>query len=184
MVPKRLYNIDCLGDGMTSKLEIFTPAGQATLEHERMAYALFENLYSGYVIKHTDKTLPAPYDGWIIRNVSQAIVGIVETKCRVDVNAYEFATKYHNKWLLTETKLKIAANHARLQRVPLFGFLFLVQGRVLMIKRLADSNGELVEYETKEMTTKANVNGGEAFRINAFIDMTNCPPMQLPGVLL
>ena len=111
-------------------------------------------------------------------------VALVETKCRADVDLFEFIGKYKNKWLITERKLKYAADCASRERLPLFGFLYIVRGQVLMIKRLADAHGNLFEHETKVTTTQATVNGGLAERLNAFIDMSGCEPMQLLGHIL
>ena len=165
---------------MSAGLDILTPAGQVTLQHERAAYAIFERRFPGYTIQHTDKDREAPFDGRIMLRGKS--VALVETKCRADVDIYDFRARYRNRWLITERKLQRAAACARRERVPLYGFLFFVRGQVLLVKRLADARGILIEYDLRETKTKATVNGGEATRLNAYVDMADCEPLQLLGM--
>lgn len=162
---------------MSPGLDVLTPAGKVTLQQELTAYAIFERHHPGYTIEHTDKDKPEPFDGRIM--LRGKVMALVETKCRADVDFYEFQTRYRNRWLITERKLKFAAACAERERVPLYGFLYIVRGQVLMVKRLTDARGNLVEHETAETKTQATVNGGEAIRLNAFIDMADCEPLQL-----
>ena len=158
-------------------LDINTPRGQNTLPHEQMAYQIFQAHHEAYTIKHTDKAKPEPYDGWIMH--AGKPVALVETKCRADVNYYEFRQDYKNRWLITEAKLNVAARCARRERLPLYGFLYFVHGQVLLKIKLANSAGVLLEHDTKRTRTQATVNGGEAWRVNGFVDMSACVPMQL-----
>ena len=161
------------------QLDILTPAGQQTVAQELIAYAIFEACQRGYTIKHTDKAKPEPYDGWIMH--AGKPVALVETKCRADVDYHEFVRRYKNTWLITEAKIKYAADCARRERVPLLGFLYIVRGQVLLVKKLTDKNGAVIEHRTEKTKTQATVNGGLAERLNAFIDMTGCEPMQMLG---
>ena len=158
-------------------LDINTPRGQNTLPHEQMAYQIFQAHHEAYTIKHTDKAKAEPYDGWIMH--AGKPVALVETKCRADVNYYEFRQDYKNRWLITEAKLNVAACCARRERLPLYGFLYFVHGQVLLKIKLANSAGVLLEHDTKRTRTQATVNGGEAWRVNGFVDMSACVPMQL-----
>lgn len=162
---------------MSPGLDVLTPAGKVTLQQELTAYAIFERHHPGYTIKHTDKDKPEPFDGRIM--LGGKVMALVETKCRADVDFYEFQARYRNRWLITERKLKFAAACAERERVPLYGFLYIVRGQVLMVKRLTDARGNLVEHETKVTQTQATVNGGLAERLNAFITMDGCEPLQL-----
>jgi len=164
---------------MSAGLDILTPAGQVTLQQERAAYAIFERCFPGYTIQKTIKP-NAPFDGRIMLRGKS--VALVETKCRADVDIYDFRARYRNRWLITERKLQRAATCARRERVPLYGFLYFVHGQVLLVKRLADARGTLIEYDVRETKTKATVNGGEATRLNAYVDMADCEPLQTLGV--
>ncbi len=162
---------------MSVGLDVLTPAGKVTLQHERMAYALFEDHYANLKIEHTDKDQPEPFDGRIMQ--SGKVVALIETKCRVNVNWQQFQTRYKNEWLLTDCKIKIAADCAGRERVPLYGFCFIVQDQVLLIKQLSDANGNLVNYKTAMMTTQATVNGGTKRELTGFISMDDCDCVQL-----
>ena len=159
------------------KLDILTPLGQTTVAEEKIAYAIFEKQRPGYTVQHTDKTKPVPFDGWIIYNGSP--VALIETKCRFDVWYDEFVNRYKNRWLITEAKLQVASRSSRKARLPLYGFLYIVKSKVLMVKRLADKDGKLVEREVKDTVTQATVNGGVIKRTNCFVSMNKCTIMQL-----
>ena len=158
-------------------LDILTPLGQITVAEEKVAYAIFEKQRPGYTIQHTDKTKPVPFDGWIIYNGSP--VALIETKCRFDVWYDEFVSLYKNCWLITEAKLQIASRSSRQAQLPLYGFLYIVKSKVLMVKRLADKDGKLVEREVRDTVTQATVNGGIIKRTNCFVSMNKCTIMQL-----
>ncbi len=156
---------------MAQQLDIETERGQATLAQEKQAYAIFEARFPDFLVLHTDKTKPEPFDGWILRN--DKITSVVETKCRVDVSYEEFLKRYQNKWLVTEAKLQIIANYIKNSEipVPLYGFLFFPNSKVLLIKKLIDKSGEITARELRRTNTQATVNGGTAYRMNAFIPM-------------
>ena len=160
-------------------LDILTPAGKVTKEQELHAYVIFQRYHPGYTIKHTDKDKPEPFDGWLMQDGK--VRALVETKCRADVDYHECVRRYKNTWLITEAKIKYAADCARRERVPLLGFLYIVRGQVLLVKKLTDKNGAVIEHRTEKTKTRATVNGGLAERLNAFIDMTGCEPMQMLG---
>ncbi len=157
-------------------LDILTPRGQTTVLEELAAYAIFEKQRPLYTIRHTDKTKPVPFDGWIMHNGSA--VALIETKCRFDVYYDEFVNLYKNRWLITEAKLQSAARSAKQFNLPLYGFLYIVKSKVLMIKKLADRSGGLVEREIRKTVTQATVNGGSTKRTNSFVPMNNCTIMQ------
>ena len=158
-------------------LDINTPRGQNTLLHEQMAYRIFEAYYEGYTIKHTDKKTSETYDGWIMH--AGKLVALVETKCRYGLTLFKFRKTFESKWLITEDKLTRVANCARQERLPAYGFLYLVDEQQLLLKEIANSAGVLLEHDTKRTRTQATVNGGEAWRVNGFVDMSACVPMQL-----
>ncbi len=162
---------------MNDRLDIKTPRGQATKIQELEAYFIFERRYTGYKIKHTDKDEPERFDGWIMRDGKKR--ALVETKCRYDKNYHEFTTEYKNEWLITESKIQRAADCARRECLPLYGFLYIVRGQALIVKRLMDKTGAVIEHRTQEGPTKATVNGGTAVRLNAYIDISDCTPIYM-----
>ena len=160
---------------MSAGLDILTPAGQEPLQQESAAYAIFERCFPDYTIEKTIEP-DARLDGRIMLRGKK--VALVETKCRFDVDLYQFRTKYRNQWLITERKLLVGADYARRERVPLYGFCFFVRGQVLLVKQLADAFCKLIDYYVKETKTSKGINGGEATRRNGFVDMSDCEPLQ------
>lgn len=165
---------------MEYSLDIETEKGQVTLMQEKQAYSIFEGRFPEFSVLHTDKTKPEPFDGWIIRDGK--ITSIVETKCRVDVSYGEFLQRYRNIWLVTEAKLQMISSYIQESSspVPLYGFLFFPNSKVLLIKRIIDRNGEITKRELRKTNTQATVNGGIAYRLNAFIPMKDA--MILKGI--
>lgn len=157
-------------------LDINSPLGIISAQHEKQAYAIFEKQRQGYTIRHTDKTKPISYDGWIIYKENP--VALVETKCRDDCLYHEFVQKYKNYWLISESKLLVNADKAKVQKLPLYGFLYIVRSKVLMVVKLCNAGGQLTAYEAKLTKTKKTINGGSIERMNAYIPMRSATILQ------
>ena len=152
-------------------VDIKTTKGKETVIQELECVELFESLNTEFKYVHTDKNKPIPFDGLLLKN--SQLYAIVETKCRI-VSEERFRNEFNNEWLITFDKLLNCANASKSLQVPLVGFLYLVPDKVLLIKRLTDDNGQFVcQFRCQNTKTQATVNGGEANRLNAFVDMTN-----------
>jgi hypothetical protein len=148
-------------------LDINTPKGQETLTEELQAVALFTARYPQVSYVHTPKRGAATIDALLIK--TGQLCGIVETKCRRMTRGQ--LRSFGNEWLVTWDKIDGARRIAAGVGVPLFGFLYLVPDRTLLVVTIADSNGSLVSSVRVEATqTQRTVNGGLAIRNNAFID--------------
>ena len=120
----------------------------------------------------TPKDSEAVCDAVLVKN--GLIFGVAETKCRYDIPTIEhFFVKYEGTWLITYSKLTRNTEIADRLCVPLFGILFLVEPQVFLVKRLYDGRNHelLVEMDVKRTTTQKTINGGNAVRSNAYIDM-------------
>jgi hypothetical protein len=105
----------------------------------------------------------------------RGVVAVVEQKSRFDVTLEDFRTAYRNTWLVTHEKLVAARAYAAEYHVPLYGFLWIVKDKTLLIQRITDRAGAWVaRFDVRKTKTQATVNGGTAVRDNAYIDMDGC----------
>jgi len=154
------------------KLDINTPKGQQTLLDEQEAKKLFLAEFSDFQYVETPKDKPADIDA--ILTIADSVAGIVETKCRYDMDIDKFHRAYKSEWLLTFAKLEKIKAIAVSLRVPAFGFLYIVKSKTLLVQPLVDENGEYcVDFYVKNTETRQNVNGGLINRENAYINMKN-----------
>lgn len=151
-------------------MDILTTKGQQSLSDERIVAQWIESHFEFKYIE-TPKNSPALIDAILIGK--NELKGVIETKCRYKLTLEQFKTTFKNEWLVTWDKVHNAIQIANSLGVPCFGFLYLVNDKVLLIQKLSEPNGKLnvkIRLETTE--TQATINGGKAIRTNAFIDMT------------
>lgn len=154
---------------MTRGLDINTPRGQKSLQHEQEMIGIICGACPGVSIVQTPKNSPADIDGVITK--AGAIIGIYEAKCREMTRAQ--LAKFGNEWLVTFDKLQHGAEIARAFRVPLIGYLYLVPDRMVLSVRLTDDRGQFMPRMRLERTeTQECCNGGQIVRTNAYIDVT------------
>jgi hypothetical protein len=166
-------------------LDVNTPRGQQTLKDEDCAVAIFEQHHRQFIYVHTPKKEPGDIDGLIIAPGDATLVCVVETKCRYDVTLEQFIERYAETWLVTFDKIIKGMKIAEALRVPFYGFLYIVQDRALLIKRLWTPEGglDMARLVVRKTTTQATVNGGTATRDNAFVDMQGIEPLYLNEVV-
>jgi hypothetical protein len=83
-----------------------------------------------------------------------------------------FVAERESSWLITYEKIEGGRRLADLMQVPFWGFLYFVKDHLLLAKKLYDPKaGWLAAFEVRCTETQATVNGGNAKRFNAFIDM-------------
>lgn len=152
-------------------LDILTPKGQKTLADLDKAISLFLQANPGLSYTPTPDDQPADVDG-VVAVRGGAMRAVVEVKCRYEVSLDHFQTRFNNEWLVTMDKLTRGAAVSRALSVPLYGFLYLVEGNTLLTKRITGSDGLFTTKFRCDCTeTQRTVNGGTAVRANAYIDM-------------
>jgi hypothetical protein len=167
-----------------SNLDINTPRGQETLHDELEMAALFEEHRPGFSYVMTDKTGTATVDAIIVRLYNKAIIGVAEAKCR-KMTLDTFRGPFKSEWLVTAEKVRGGAAIAKALGVPLWGFCYLVPSRILLTQRLFDpASGWLARIEERRTKTQATVNGGTAWRLNAYIDMRSATMITEEGNLM
>jgi hypothetical protein len=155
-------------------LDILTPRGQQTLRDLNNAVALWEVYNPGWKVSLLPDERESAIDGFLVDPSGQIKAGI-EVKCRYGVTRDGFRSTFNNEWLVTMRKLTTAWNVCSALCVPLVGFLYLVDDRTLLTKRILDAEGDFcAAFSCDRTETQKTVNGGKAERANAFINMEGC----------
>ncbi len=159
---------------MTPPLDILTPAGQESLLQERQAIDALIRARPRLRWVETDKATPARFDGFLHlrRGQSDVLAAIVEVKCR-NLSLDTLRDQYENRWLITANKIADGITTAKMLGAPFIGLLHLVPDGLLLVQKITHTDGTPavdIRYETT--TTQATINGGEAIRLNAFVDMS------------
>ena len=150
-------------------MDILTPAGQKTVADEQRAQDIFQSNFPHLSYVHTPKNRPADVDAVIV--ISNRLCGVVETKCRYDIDLEGFIQRYRCRWLVTMEKVEKGALMSGALCVPFVGFLYLKQSDVLLMQTIYDNGGYVPEIRVEDTVTQRTVNGGLIKRTNAFIDM-------------
>lgn len=150
-------------------MDILTPKGQETVQQEREMAEMWERLFDGWSYVTTQKDSPCLVDAVLVKD--GVVHGLVETKCRI-MTSDDLRQKFNNEWLLTFSKIDQCRLVCAALQVPLYGFLYCVTSKELLVVTLIDPSGEFVSpMKLKHTTTQRCVNGGTAYRYNAYIDM-------------
>ena len=152
-------------------MDILTERGQQSLADEQQACNIFISNYTRYQYVQTPKEKPSDVDAFLIRD--GIIVGVIETKCRYDVNLHEFKERYSYEWLVTFDKILKGKQIADALCIKLIGFLYIVQSKTLLVQTIADEGLYVPSIKILTTQTQATINGKTAVRSNAFIDMSN-----------
>ena len=152
-------------------MDILTPKGIESRKWESMAVNLWDSEWPDISYIETPKNQPAVIDAVLVKDGQ--IIGVVETKCRPSLNLVDFKITYKMRWLVTASKLDRIQQVAEALRVPFVGFLYLPYQNVLLYRSLwKPDKGWIVDIERKNTKTQTTINGGEIWRENAYIDMT------------
>jgi hypothetical protein len=155
-------------------LAVNTPRGQQTLKDLARAVAMWEKAYPGWRLLMCPENKGSKIDGFLISPAGVVSAG-VEAKCRYNLTLEKFRTVFKNEWLVTMRKITTARDVCGSLCIPLYGFCYLVDSRVLMLQKIVDKEGDFcVPFRCDRTTTQETVNGGEAKRVNAFIKMDEC----------
>lgn len=152
-------------------LDILSKRGQQTVVDLNKAVAMWHRLNPGWMYIKTPEDSDSPIDAVLVDSEG-VIRGAVETKCRYGITFGAFKNTFKNEWLITMAKIIAAADVAKGLRVPLVGFLYLVEDETLLVQRISDKDGNFTAAFRCEVTqTQATCNGGVANRANAYINM-------------
>lgn len=126
--------------------------------------------WTAYQYVSTPKDRPADIDALLVSD--GVLRGIVETKCR-DLTSKDLFGRFKGRWLVTGDKLQRGQWLSQSLCVPFVGALYLIPDDTLLILSITTADGEWIPNIRWETTrTQATINGGEAERLNGFVDMT------------
>ena len=151
-------------------LDVNSPKGQESLEHELRAVELWQHVYQDFTYIHTPKNGAALVDAVIIDNDAN-VMAVVEQKSRN--MSLEQLQNWNNEWLITHAKIEAGRNTGMALGVPFIGFLYLIPDDLLITKQLSNAKGEWTcEFRVDKTETQETINGGKIVRDNAYIDLT------------
>jgi hypothetical protein len=165
-------------------LDVNTPRGQQTLTDEQKAVAIFSARHPEFMYVHTNKRTMAKADAMLVRD--GALAGLVLTSCRYNCSVQTFELNWNWEWLVTWRKIALGAWLAKHLQTRLYGFLYVVMDDVLIIQKLFDplklpSERWLTPIRIEKTETQATVNGGIAWRSNAFIKIDKATQLRMQG---
>lgn len=148
-------------------LDINSEKGKETVVEEIKMLQYISKCW-GLKIRTTKKNQPIPYDGAIFNEENEK-VAIFESKNRQNT-LDEF--KEWGSWLITFEKIEKCRKIAKELNVPFYGFLGIEKSKLVLYWKISDENGNyLFEFDHHHTLTRETVNGGEAYRDNAFLPM-------------
>lgn len=151
-------------------LDINTPKGQKTVKEEKEMLKYISKCFN-IKIKITKKDKPFPHDGIILNPKTNKIMGVFESKNR-QITLQELEN--WGSWLITYEKIEKCRQIAKKYKVPLYGFLGIEKSNLIMYWKITDNKGNyLFKFDHHETSTQACVNGGQAYRDNAFLPVEN-----------
>lgn len=151
-------------------LDVNSPKGQESLEHELRAVELWQHVYADFTYVHTPKNGAALVDAVICDNDTN-VVAVVEQKSRN--MSLEQLQKWNMEWLITFDKIEAGRWTAQALGVPFIGFLYLVPDDLLLTKQLSNAKGEWTcDFRTDVTETQETINGGKIERLNAYVNMS------------
>ena len=153
-------------------MDILTPKGQQTRRQEEKALTLFRETFPAFEFIETPKDKPADIDG-IITTTAGQMIAAVEVKCR-NMTMDTLVKEFGKKWLITADKIDRCVNIASSLGIDFRGFLYLVPEKMLLIVPIwSYDKGYTCRIDREVTETQATVNGGTAFRENAYIHLEN-----------
>jgi hypothetical protein len=155
-------------------LDCNSPLGQEFMREQYKTQRMLESM--GYTVINTsgddnyqDVILAKKADD---RLVIHALAEIKSRKMAGNKVVTVDFLRENGGYLITYNKLKYGAMAAGIYHVPFFVIVRLIECDTILIWQITDQNGNYLEkIKTEETVTRANVNGGQARRLNAFLSM-------------
>ena len=152
-------------------LAILTPQGRVHAQEQiDAAQIVFRRSKSR--CHHSNLKDKAPIDCVITED--GCVVGVAEIKSRPNMTLAQLQNEFKNEWLISASKVDALKLGSIMLNVPGYGILYLKQENLCLMLKITDESGAVCcDYYRKETVTQATCNGGEALRVNAFINMSN-----------
>jgi hypothetical protein len=162
-------------------LDSETPVGQVFIQEQYRIQKLLEE--KGYTVINTSKK----YNGTDIILAKHidgklTVCGVAEIKSRMTAGNKILTLDYlkeNGGYLITAEKLKYGAQMSVMLMAPFFVIVSLMEDDKILIWKITDEKGEYLEkIEIRQKKTKETVNGGVAYRNNAFL------PIETPNLTI
>lgn len=158
-------------------LDCESPLGIEYMKHQYGAMARLNKI--GYLCIATknpqDKT-----DIFIAKKSSDGhlrMYGIAEIKSRATAGGQMLTINYlknNGGYLITNEKLSVGQQASFMLGIPYFVIVNLIYENKLLVWKITDDKGNFLDqFPRKRTKTRATVNGGEANRLNAFLQMNS-----------
>lgn len=156
-----------------SRLDVNSSKGQESLRlEEDMLDHIYQTINRKLKIDvldiiQTPKQAPAVCDGVLSMHTDRDIlVGIFESKCR---NISLDQLKGYGTALITYRKIEECQQLSKALCVPFYIFLY-TSDKEILIWKVTDSTGKrLFSFDVQKTKTQRTINGGVAYRSNAFL---------------
>jgi len=116
-----------------------------------------------------------PVDGFIVKG--NDITALFECKIRyaaLNGGDIVFDEKVYDSLIISEDKIKTGVDLAKKMEVDFFLIAYLeLSGHYLVFKIFDVATKTVIPYQAKSTWTKESINGGTAFRQNAFLKVTD-----------
>jgi hypothetical protein len=149
-------------------LDINTPKGQESLIAEREVIKKIKDKWGkhGVGVIETNKKKHSRIDNLIYKN--DELMCVAEVKCR-DMTLKQMSD-WGDTWLITNQKIEDGISLSKLLATPFFGFLYLIPDDIVLYWKITNDDGDvLFNYEIRDSKTQYSINGGVAFRKNAYL---------------
>ena len=114
-----------------------------------------------------------PVDGFIVEG--NDIAALFECKIReaeLDDRSISFRGKKYDSLILSEDKILKGSEMAKQMRLDFYLIAYFSLSDAFLIFKLYDADSDaIMQYQANKTWTQENVNGGEAFRRNAFLHL-------------
>lgn len=135
-------------------------------DYQRFEEIAFDHLLKRYGWKIHTTPRYALIDG--IATKADEVTHIVEFKSR---NESLESMERFGTYLISYDKIVNGISMSRMMRVPFILIVYLIKDGVVMGIELSDEDGVAVPMKIQETRTQKSIEGGEAIRRNAFIDI-------------
>jgi hypothetical protein len=140
-------------------------------ESETCAYLSKETPWTWSRFSQTAESQHSCADGFLLHRAELTLDAMFEVKCR-DMSPDDFKYSFKSEWLVSYQKMEACRLITMRLKVPFIMTLRLLNGNLVLVQQIWDSNGNLnTGIRLAQTTTQKNVNGGIASRPNAYIDM-------------
>ena len=163
---------------MSYYYDVHSEAGsKAQLIGENKLHELSKKIQRGFffIKDEKDKDItPLSFDGFICK--SHMVVAMFEVRTRkghVYNDGIVFRGRKYPTYMITKRKLDKCSEYSKYLNLPFVLFVYFEYNHSFLIYKISDKRGNfLIDFETQKTKSQYSVNGGVAYRENAFIDVS------------